>query len=306
MRVLISRLSALGDVVCTLPVASAMKRQWPDSEIVWIVDRRFRGIVDCCPLVDQVVERPQKPQDVKGLGQFDAALDMQSLFKSGILVAFAQAPKKLGYHWQREGASLFSQRILPDPSSIHIVDQYVDVARALGANADRAEFALKPKYDDLAAVKERLLAKGWNGEAFVLCNAGAGWVTKRWSAKKFAELADRLTSASPVVFLGAPSDRQVFEEVRQHGAAGVIDMVGQTSVSELVALIALAKVHVGGDTGSTHIAGALGVPAVGLYTMTRPERSCPYGQIENCFTGDPEVDLVYEKVVNLGVAETCS
>lgn len=285
-------------------MASAIKRQWSESEIVWIVDKRFRGILDCCPLIDQVVERPSKPKSVRDLGQFDVALDMQGLFKSGILVAFANAQRKLGYHWQREGASLFTSRVMPDPTSLHVVDQYVDVARALGADCDRAEFALQPKEKDLETVKERLASKGWHGEPFVLCNAGAGWVTKRWNPQKFAALADRISAeGTPTVFLGAPSDRAAFDEVREQGAGTAIDMVGQTSVSELVALVSLARTHVGGDTGSSHIAAALGVPTVGVYTMTRPERSCPYGQFENCFTGDPDVEAVHQKVVSLGVVE---
>jgi len=283
-------------VVCTLPVASAIKKQWPESEVVWVVDKRFRGIADCCTNIDQVVERPKRPQDIRLLGEFDAALDMQGLFKSGILVACARAKQKLGYHWQREGSFLFSRRVMPDPSSIHVVDQYVDVARALGTQCHGAEFGLVPKAEDLDTVREKLTKRGWNGGRLVLCNAGAGWATKRWSAEKFAKLADQLTVEDiPVGFLGAPSDRTVMEEIRGHGATQVMDMIGETNVRELVALVSLVSVHIGGDTGSTHIAGALGVNAIGIYPMTRPERSCPYGQIGNCFVGDPTVEEVLEK-----------
>lgn len=293
LRVFISRLSALGDVVCTLPVAAAIKDTWTDAEVVWAVDKRFRAIVDACGAVDQVVVRP-KPMEMKGLGKFDVALDMQGLLKSGLLVAACSASRKLGYQWQREGSSLFSQRVLPDPSSIHVVDQYVDVARAFGATADRAEFRLNPDPAAIERVREKLVTKGWDGGKLVVVNAGAGWATKRWAANKFAALADR--AETHVAFLGAPSDRETFAEVRNHGAARAIDMVGETSVAELVALIGLASAHVGGDTGSTHIAAALGVPAIGIYTLTRPERSCPYGQIERCFAGDPSVDEVCDKL----------
>ena len=89
MRVLVSRLSSLGDVVCTLPVACAIKSEWPDSEVVWIVDRRFRGVLECCRAVDTIVERPRSPLEVRGLGAFDAGLDMQGLLKSALLVGLA-------------------------------------------------------------------------------------------------------------------------------------------------------------------------------------------------------------------------
>src|SRR6185436_2738288 len=148
-----------------------------------------------------------------------------------IIVGTARATRKLGYHWQREGSNLFSRPVLPDPTSVHIVDQYVDVARALGARADRAEFVLAPFEEDVHSVRTNLAAKGWDGRPLALFNAGAGWATKRWSAAKFAQLADRIVAeGAAVAFLGAPSDRSTLEEVRAHGAQSALDMVGETSV----------------------------------------------------------------------------
>jgi len=306
LRILISRLSALGDVVCTLPVASAIKAQWPDSELVWVVDRRFKGVLECCTAVDTIVERPARPTEVRALGEFDAAFDMQGLFKSGVLVGLAKAKEKLGYHWQREGSWLFSQRVLPDPTSLHIVDQYVDVARAFGCETDDAQFNLAALPEDLAKVETRLRERGWDGRSLVVCNAGAGWSTKRWGADRFAGLCGRLNEIGyAVAFLGAPADRATFEEVNSFGASNAIDMVGETSVRELVALVSLATAHVGGDTGSTHIAAALGRPCVGVYPITRPVRSCPYGQIDSTFEGNPDVDPVLETVRRVaGAAKT--
>ncbi len=298
MRVLVSRLSSLGDVVCTLPAATAIKRQWPDSEVSWVVDKRFRSVVDCCHAVDHVHERPSRAIVAREWGEFDVALDMQGLLKSSILVALARAKRRLGYHWQREGSWLVSQRVLPDPSSLHIVDQLVDVARALGCAAEEAEFSLAPRDEDVERVSRKLAAQGWTGSQTVVLNAGAGWSSKRWAAPKYAKLADRLhAEGAQCVFLGSAADRNVWDEVRSHGAARALDMVGETNIAELIALVSLATVHVGGDTGSTHLAAALGRPAVGLYTITKPERSCPYGQIHNCFSGDPSVGQVMDTIV---------
>ena len=111
MKILISRLSALGDCVCTLPVATALKRQFPVSTITWAVDPRFAGIVECCSAVDTVLTC--KPSfSLASLPRFespfDLALDMQGLSKSALLVGRAKANVKLGYHWQREIAPFFS------------------------------------------------------------------------------------------------------------------------------------------------------------------------------------------------------
>jgi heptosyltransferase I len=294
----------MGDVVCSLPVASALKRGHPGCEVFWAVERRFAGIVECCPDVDSVLtvgsSLAQWRRTVAPIEPFDAALDLQSLFKSAWPCATAKARRRVGHHWQREAAWLFSSRVEPDPSSLHVVDQYVDVARAVGGVADRAEFALAPLAEDLAAVRHRLLECGWTEGPLVLMNAGAGWATKRWPAARFAGLADRLAgSGVEVAFLGAPGDREGFEAVRTLARARLIDMVGKTSVRELVALVSLAAVHVGGDTGSSHIAAALGVSAVGIYLVTSPVRSCPYGQIDLCLDareGDVSVEAVHQKV----------
>jgi ADP-heptose:LPS heptosyltransferase len=209
---------------------------------------------------------------------FDIALDMQGLFKSAIVVKRSGAAIRLGYHWQREGSALFSKKVLPDPSSLHVVDQYVDVVRALGAHVDRAEFGLQPLPEHVSAIGSLGLEK-----PYVVINAGAGWATKRWPPESYASVIDGLDGVAQAVLIGG-SDPAAGEAAQAVLAAcrakPPVNLLGKTSVGELIALIAGAAAHLGGDTGSTHIAAALGVPAVGLYSITRPERCCPYGQID--------------------------
>jgi len=286
MRFLISRLSSLGDVVCTLPAAAALKSTYPDSSVSWVVGKRFADVVRCCSAVDEVV------QSKKSLARsawpelaepFDAAFDLQGLFKSAWPVHLVRSPRKLGYHWQREGASLFSQKVAPDPTSFHIVDQYVDVVRAFGAEAGRANFSLVPPATELEEVKARLLADAV--ERFVVLNPGAGWATKRWPPSSFAQVAQALGERGITAILvggGSEEDLAVANEVAGSANGKPHIWTGKTTVAELIALVSLAKAHLGGDTGSTHIAAALGIPCVGLYSVTNPRRSCPYGQIDNC------------------------
>lgn len=307
-RFLVSRLSALGDVVLTLPAAVALRRSFPDSEIVWVVDRRFAGIVECCRAVDRrhVVDRKRLFEEVRSFSEsFDVAFDLQGLLKSALFVRRARAPLKLGYHWMREGAWLFSQRVWPDPSSRHLVDQLVDVVRAGGAHAGRAEFDLAPLPEDAERVHLELRRRGVD-EPFVLMNAGAGWPEKRWPPRYFARLCEMLAAAGiQSVFLGAPTeqDRDLFHQVVSEGARSAISMVGETSVRELVALVAQAAVHVGGDTGSTHVAAALGIPAIGLYAATDPERTGPYGQGDRVLFDPRGLDRIDPQAVFARVLE---
>jgi len=283
-RFLISRLSSLGDVACSLPSAGALKSAFPESEVVWAVDKRFAGVVRSCRHVDVVIEvKPGfKPETWPTYeGEFDAALDLQGLLKSALAIKNAKAKVKVGYHWQREGAWLFSERVMPDKSSLHIVDQYVDVARAVGGEAEKADFGLHPLPEALESARAKLPTN----RPFIVMNGGAGWITKRWPPEHFAALIDRLKECGiDSVLIGGPADddRRVFAEIERICRSAPGNLVGNTSIAELIALISLARAHVGGDTGSTHLAAALGIPAIGLYSITRPVRSCPYGQIERC------------------------
>ncbi len=280
-RFLISRLSALGDVACTLPVAVALKRGFPGCEVQWVVDPRFAGVVECSNSVDKVIRAKPgwKWSSIPEYeGTFDAAIDAQGLTKSGLGIFRAKAKQKVGYHWQREASCLFSSKVIPDDSSFHVVDQYVDVARAIGGQMETADFGLSAQSEDVASVQAKLEGI----QNFVVMNGGAGWVTKRWPPKHFAKLIKNLSrDGITTVLIGAKSDLPIAEEIRSAGCE-FHSLVGNTSIRELVALISLARAHVGGDTGSSHLAAALGVPAVSFYSITRPKRCCPYGQIHRC------------------------
>ena len=306
MRFLISRLSSLGDVVCTLPAAVALRNRYPECEIVWAVSPAFADVVNACSAVNTVVHvKPRlHPSTWPRIeGEFDAAFDLQGLFKSAIVVRQAKARRKLGYHWQREGAAFFSAAVTPDPTSLHVVDQYVDVVRAYNAEMERAEFGLAPTAEATEGVRALLREADVEGN-YVLLNPGAGWASKRWPPSAFAELVKGLqgTGVTPILIGGgdeaAISAAAAVEHFSQAiGSKLPVSLLGKTSISQLVALIAGARAHVGGDTGSTHIAAALGVPAVGLYSITRPERCCPYGQIERTHYDRDGLDRIHPKAV---------
>lgn len=313
-RVLIVRLSSLGDVVCTLPAAGVIRAQFPEVKISWAVDPRFSAIVKNCRFVDEVIETKGTPlgkarQSVHQ--RYDAVLDMQGLAKSAWLALAAQSKTKLGYHWQREGSWLVSEKVLPDPSSLHVVDQYIDVARELVVRAgaietdhDEYEFGLVPSDQDLNSVHTKLMEAGVTG-AFAVMNPGGAWATKQWKPESFAHVAkslEELKVQSVVIGSKSPAEALGFEKLKAEAeriGARPVSLVGQTSIGELVALISRSKLHLGGDTGSTHIAAALSIPAVGLYSITKPIRSCPYRQMGHCLYNPMRLDLISpEEVIN--------
>jgi len=304
-KALISRLSSLGDVACTLPVANLLKQAFPNVHITWAVDPRFAGVVNCCESVDEVVlVKPAfDPKTWPNWNEpFDVALDMQGLLKSAIVIARAKSCYKLGFQWQREGSALFSQKVIPDPSSIHIVDQYLDVAR--GAISlyqvpipDSSSFDLVPKEADLEKISNLLKDEGIEDD-FVVLNPGAAWASKRWPVEHFVRLIQSLSehSISSVLIGSSPaeieSNGSLIEACGVSADVRVVNLAGKTSISGLIALLSLAKAHVGGDTGSTHLMAALGKPAIGLYSITKPQRSCPYLQFNRTLFDPYGIQLI--------------
>lgn len=304
-RRLLVKLSSLGDVVCALPVATALKSTFPSDSVVWAVDPRFKGIVDCCKAIDLVV--PVAPKLSPSTwpqfnAPFDAVLDLQGLAKSGLVTMRAKAPIKLGYHWQRELSYLASKKVPRDPSSVHIVDQYLDVAVKAGAQRPQtADFGLVPFPEDLVKMQD-LVSAGSGKLGFIAVNPGSAVPAKRWNAERLGELCQVLEELDyGIVVLGgkAAAEIELAESVRRKTKSG-INMAGKTTVRQLVALLSLAECHIGGDTGTTHIAAAQGIPCVGLYGPTDPDRSSPYNKRESCVyhrgnLSTIQVDEVFEK-----------
>lgn len=280
-------------MITSLPAASSLKRAFPNSEIEWIVDPRFAGIVECCRSVDRVTRwaTSLKPPSIEG--EFDALLDLQGLWKSGWAGSRVKARSRVGYHRQREGSWLFSAQVLPDPTSFHIADQMVDVARAVGGK-ECNDFALQPQQDDLAKLREVLPAR------FVAINPGGGRASKLWPVDSWRALIEQLSPEVQAVVLGSPAESSRVAEICAGSSA--VDFAGRTSIRELVALLSFARAYVGGDTGTTHLAGALNIPAIGLYGVTKPDRFCAYGQIEGAIY-DPggvraiPVEAVYTRLM---------
>ncbi|MBX3112706.1 MAG: glycosyltransferase family 9 protein [Fimbriimonadaceae bacterium] len=287
MRALIVRLSAMGDVVCGLPAASSLAEA--GHEVTWVVDSRFAALPQRCANIHQTVGLDKRDKDwrakVVGLGEFDIAIDLQGLFKSGRIVGAAKAALKLAYHRQREFAGWFAAPVRPDPTSVHVVDQYVDVARAAGGTAS-SDFALAPTDEDRARTSELLSGLAM---PYAVVNAGGAWATKRWPPRAFARVSEALyRQGIASVYIGSAAESEVFAQVAAEASCPLTSLHGKTGVGDLVGLMSGAKLHLGGDTGTTHIAAALGTPCVGLYMVTRPERSCPYRQISHCQTLEPD------------------
>ena len=288
-RILLVKPSALGDVVHGLPVASLLKRRWPDARLDWLVSRPFAPLVETCPAVDETVVfdrnrgapvRVQRAADAdlgRRLrdGRYDLVVDLQGLFRSAWFARRTNAPVRVGFARPREWATWgYTHRVPEKPGFRHAIERNLDVAEVLGCGRSPVEFRVETTPADGAAADN--LLKPLENRPFALLMPGTNWPTKRWPASSFAGLARKLREKHDlsIVLAGADdaaSARPAFSGVDH------LDAVGRTSVRELAALLRRAAIAVTNDSGPMHLAAALGTPVVAAFGPTDPRRTGPFG-----------------------------
>jgi lipopolysaccharide heptosyltransferase I len=300
MKILIIKLSAIGDVVQTLPALEAIKKAYPDSAVTWVVEEAAAGILEGHPLIDLLLVSRRKAwlrmlrdpfTALSGLAhiirflkelrstRYDIAVDFQGLFKSGILIGLARAGRKIGFDRSREFSSLFLNERLPAyDREKHALERYLDVARYLGAKDPSPKCAL-PVERERKLMKERTEALRPQGRPLVVVNPVARWTTKLWPERNFSELADRLVKEkhAVVVFTGSREDRVVNNRVLSLMSQKAVNWAGETTLKELAALASLADLFITTDTGPMHLAAAAGTRVLALFGPTAPWRTGPYG-----------------------------
>jgi heptosyltransferase I len=209
-------------------------------------------------------------------------------------VLAAGARYRLGWWRLRDGANIVSRPLPRRPESVHRVDWFLDTARALSIAEPSVRFPIAIPDDARARVSAKLAAAGhaW-GRPYVVINQAAGNPPRRWSRSRYAELAAALAEqfGLTTVLIGTGTEaadcdaivRQVCGALRtaDSRAFAPISLAGETSLKEAAALLDECALHISGDTGSLHLAAALGTPVVAFFGSTDPAHAGPWGQQEH-------------------------
>jgi lipopolysaccharide heptosyltransferase I len=295
-RILVVRLSALGDIVHALPVLSALQREWPDVEVDWLVEEAYAPILSLATGINRlIIVRAKHRIDEPGalafpgalgfLGarrylrrrKYDAAIDLQGLIKSAMWARASGARRVIGFHksnLREPGAARFYTETVHRQVTPHIIQKNLSVLDTLGAMPGRPTMPLKPRP---SAAMDAAVARAGGARRFIVINPGAAWPNKRWPAERFGQLAAALktsTGLSTLITWG-PQEQDLAESVAV-ASAGAAQPAPPTEVADLAALMRDAALVVSGDTGPLHVAAALGTPLVGLYGPTWPQRNGPW------------------------------
>ena len=284
-RVLIVRMSALGDIVHALPVLSAIRRAHPEVEVDWLADRKYAGILDFVRgLSQRIIGRPGLSKAVAAMRgrEYDVAIDLQGLLKSAAMARLSAAERVIGFEQDalREGAAAwFYSETAPVRREAHVIQKNFSVLPLLGITPPNTiEFPFVAPGSSVAdEISGEVKARGLRG--FALINPGAAWPNKRWAPDRFGEIARRIHDQHQLaayVLWGGDEAPLADEVVRSSQGAAV--RAPKTTLGDLLALSSRAALMVSGDTGPLHIAAAMKTPIVGLYGPTWPQRNGPWDQ----------------------------
>jgi lipopolysaccharide heptosyltransferase I len=290
-RILIIKLSSLGDVIHSLPTLTAIRRAYPEAHIAWVAGPKAAEIVARHPGVDRVygigvsgecagkfVPLPSLLAAVRVLRaeRFDVSLDLQGLFRTACLAFAVGAPQRVGFRGFQEGAFLLcNRRVIPERDDIHAVHGYLQFARYLGADDSTAEFGLREEPQDKEWVEVFLAAEPGTAPLVAIA-PGASSLRKRWTTRGFAETARALRiRGARVVVVGSAGDGQMAAQICSE--SGAEDLSGRTGLLQLAALLRRCALFIGNDSGPLHLAAAVGAPCIALFGPTNPLRTGPFG-----------------------------
>ncbi len=289
-RILIVKLSSLGDIIHALPAPCSLRATFPGARIAWVVEKKWLPLIERHPDLDEVFTvdsfrlrgawhtYPEFFADVKKLRGFkpDWALDLQGTVKSAVLTLLSGAPMRAGFARPaaREGLTTFFYNHPVMPQSAHVVEQIQDVLDAVGPLHRDLRFPFPIPESERRDVDAWLRQNGIG--KFVFISPGGGWASKRWPSQRYGELAERLEQqyGTVAVINRGPGEDELDRAFRRANVIRARLFSG--GVLRLAAILERASLVIGGDTGPLHLGAVLGVPVVALFGPTDPVRNGPW------------------------------
>ncbi len=302
-RILIIRLSAMGDILHAIPAVTALRKALPQAYIGWVIEDRWADLVRAgsqrasgvprgpgMPLLDRIhyvdTQKWRKSplsgetrREMSSLraelrkSNYEIALDLQGSVRSALIARSSGAKERIGAEEPRERlARWFYTKKVPTPG-VHVVDQALETASAAVTWQLSPQPAMLPVDPEAERWSEDLLR---DKRKFVIVNPGAGWGAKCWPADRYGSVAGALAGEGWRVFVNAgPQEHELGKQVVD-SSGGKAELLTPT-VAQLMSLTRKTSLFIGGDTGPMHLAAALRKPVVGIFGPTDPRRNGPFG-----------------------------
>jgi heptosyltransferase I len=283
-NICILRLSAIGDTCHVVPVLRTLQQAWPEARFTWVIGALEFSLMSALPGVEFITldkraraARLQLAARLKGR-RFDVLLHMQLALRASLIARQIRATVKLGFDRPRarELQWLFTNRRIAAHRREHVLDSFFGFAAALGVH----ERLLRWDVPVPQSALDRAVQLIPDAARVLLISPCSSHTLRNWSPERYAAVADHAhqVHGMQVLLCGAPSavEREMGAAIMRHARAPVSNRIGADTLPQLLALLSRATVLLSPDSGPVHMATMVGLPVIGLYAATNPDRTGPY------------------------------
>jgi len=295
----ILRLSAIGDICHLLPVIRSLQYYWPETQLSWVIGKQEHSLVGDIPGIEFIIFDKAKGfsayyqlyQQLRGR-HFDILLHMQMSLRASIASRMISANVRLGFDRKRASDLqwLFTNKQIPHIDKQHVVDSFFGFIETLGIHERILKWDIPISESTQNQVKKYLPET-----PYVVISPCSSMAYRNWTIEGYAAVADYIVEkyAKTVVLTGGPSkiEKEYGKKISALCQYPPVNLIGETSLKELLAVIDNSKLIVAPDSGPAHMATAVNTPVIGLYACTNPDRARPYLSKEYVINQYPEAVL---------------
>ncbi len=294
-KILIVRLSALGDTIHTLPLLAALREKFPDAQTDWIVEDKAEKFVTGNPLLDNVyVLRKKNSTPLEFFKEFvliikkirkekyDIVMDTQQLFKSAVIMGLSSGKRKIALDGGREFSYLFANEIIktnrkPFDINYHVVRRNLEIASYLGAETAEIKFIIPDLSNEVSPETKNVINNLDKNKKTIVIAPATTWENKHWNIQGWIDVINEFKDDCNIIITASEKERELTQKIVSCCPC-VTDLTGKTTLADLVYIYSNVNLVVSPDSGSAHIAWAVSKPAVvTLFFATSSGRTAPFG-----------------------------
>jgi len=279
------RLSALGDICHTLPIVRSIQKTWPETKITWIIGKLEYQLVYDIPDIEFIVfDKKEGLKAYRKLKQqmrgrhYDILLHMQMSIRASIASLLIPTEIRLGFDRERakDMQWLFTNHQIAAKRNQHVIDSFFCFSEAMGIKEHYLEWKIPIPEEAMQYAKVNLATD----QTVLIISPCSSMSYRNWSAQGYAAVADYAAQVHnmQVVLCGGPSsiEKEYGENITALCHSTPLNLIGHTSIKQLLAILSQADVILAPDSGPAHLGTAVGTPVIGLYACTNPDRARPY------------------------------
>ena len=301
-KILIIRLSALGDTIHTLPMAFAIKKEYPDVIIDWIVEDKASEFIINNPIINKVYEIPRKKwkknnnkinnliefiQIIKSIRKekYDIVTDTQQLFKSGIIMGLSGGKRKITLDGGREFSGIFANEIIKTGRkqfdiNYHVVKRNMEFAKYLGCKDLNEKFIIPDFSQNISQEIKDIVGKTDKTKKTIVIAPATTWENKHWTINGWSDVINEFKDTCNIIMTGSEKEKGLIKTILNYvNDSKVIDLSGKTTLKDLTYIYNNCDIVITPDSGSCHTAWAQGHPKIlSLFFATSKNRTAPFGE----------------------------